>query len=766
MSSPRPVESQYLANAEAAVTAAVGSTPASECFELRLQILEATAALFGGFGVSAFHKAFKIQPHLGEAKLLNLASPVAKAIKQSPIPPALALSALAREALHEQDRKNTGAYHTDFRLATRLAQLAAPKLTHTSKVIDPACGAGILLAALTSAVCGADRTKIAYWLANGVFAADLSPKSLRATLLSLASLTDDIAALRTMRGRWYNGDSLMAEESVWSNMAPGGFDAVVGNPPWEKVKLSRHEFLKSSGTQRHYGAQIQGLDEERFAVHRDEVANYSRQLLSRYPALAHGEPDLYIAFTELFFDLCRGNGIVAALIPGGLIRSQGTHAVRRKLFQASRTVSLSIIENRAKFFAIDTRFKFLAVALVKAPSEKSKRDSINLLHERGTPTCLEISGSAIIGRASLASVRNDLSIPEVRSAPEWKLFSRMSSAGTAWDKPGCDWSPKFCREVDMTKERPAFLEQASTGALPLVEGRMVQAHRFGAKGHVAGTGRRADWESFPIGGARLTPQFWIHASDVPRANQHRATVLRAGFCDIAGQTNERSLMAALIPAGVICGNKVPTILFPNDPSEDRLLAWIAIVNSFAFDWMLRRVITTTVNYFLLQSIPLPPLSRNGSSWKKIVSAARELRALDKAGATLSTYEHTATLRSSIDAEVAVAYGLDLEDMALVLNDFPLLDRGQPAIAGEARSTITRDCVLAAMAKRMSHRTRVWTKRVEIARSSGALAFVPSELALGGEEEEVEEGDMNFHAEPNNGGPHPIQGTRRRRFAKA
>jgi hypothetical protein len=583
MSAPRPVEAEYLASAEAALTKAVDGGRGPARFELRLQVLEAASARFGGFDLTAFHEAFGVQGKRPVAELLELAAPVASAIELSPIHHALALSALAREALHEQNRKNTGAYHTDFRLASRLARLAAPKLTHKSKAIDPASGAGILLAALTHAVCGMDRAKAAHWLAHGVCAADLSANSLRAALLSLASFTDDLEALKTMRARWYCGDSLMADRRVWTAMAREGFDAVIGNPPWEKVKLSRHEFLKSSGTKRHYGALIHGLDEERFAVRRDEVANYSGRLLTRYPDLGSGEPDLYIAFTDIFFDLCKEQGIVAALIPGGLIRSQGTQAMRQKIFQASQSVSLSIIDNRARFFAIDTRFKFLAVALVKAGSAKSKREPIQLLHERGTPTGLETTGTAIIGRAALAAVRDDLSVPEVRSVAEWKLFSKIAEAGVSWEEPGSGWTPKFCREVDMTKERPKFLGRAAPDALPLVEGRMVQSHRFGVKGHVSGTGRSALWEAYPIGGSRLSPQFWIRPSDVPRANRHRADVLRVGFCDIAGQTNERSLMAAMIPAGVVCGNKVPTILFPDDPSEERLLVWASIANSFTIE---------------------------------------------------------------------------------------------------------------------------------------------------------------------------------------
>jgi hypothetical protein len=706
-------------------------------FELRLQILEATAARFGGFNLDTYHKAFGIKCKKTTNQLLNLAAPVARAIEQSPIDPSLALSALAREVLHEQDRKSTGAYHTDFRLATRLAQLAAPALTHKSCVIDPASGAGILLAALTREVCGMDRAKTAYWLAHGVCAADLSANSLRATLLSLASFTDDVEALQSMRARWYCGDSLMADRKVWTAMAPEGFDAVIGNPPWEKVKLSQHEFLKSVGAKRHYGAQIHEIDEASFATRRDEVASYSRRLLARYPDLGYGEPDLYIAFTALFFELCKSHGIVAALVPGGLIRSQGTQSIRQKIFDASQKVSLSIIDNRARFFAIDTRFKFLAVALVKAAAGKSKREPIQLLHERGTSSGLEITGTAVIGRASLADIRSDMSPPEVRNVAEWKLFSKISMYGASWDDQNCDWFAKFCREVDMTKERPKFLSLPAPGALPIVEGRMVQAHRFGAKGHISGTGRSAVWEAYPIGGSRLSPQFWIYPNDVPKGNQHRANCLRVGFCDITGQTNERSLMASLIPAGVVCGNKVPTILFPNDPSEDRLFVWAAIANSFTFDWMLRRVLTTSVNYFLLQSVPLPKLTKDGLPWRKLLAAARELQRLDSAGTSRKTFERMAHLRAEIDAEVAVAYSLDLKDMELVLQDFPILDRGQLALPGELKSTITRDSVLAAMAKRTCNRSRstTWLRRVTEARALGAMAYVPSELALSGEENE-------------------------------
>lgn len=160
--------------------------------------------------------------------------------------------------------------------------------------------------------------------------------------------------------------------------------------------------------------------------------------------------------------------------------------------------------------------------------------------------------------------------------------------------------------------------------------------------------------------------------------------------------------------------------------------WLSIVNSFAFDWMLRRVLTTTVNYFLLQSVPIPRLTKDDLSWKKLANAARELNILDNSGATRATHERMAQLRAQIDTEVALAYGLGLKDMELILQDFPLLDRGQIRLHGESRSTITRDTVLSVMASRTGNNPKVWSSRVAEAHTLGAVAYIPSEVALGGE----------------------------------
>jgi hypothetical protein len=727
MSAPRPYEAELLAHADEIIEA-FAHKYGKRSYEARLQLLEATASRLGGFKLEDFQALFGISEIAPLGQVLQVAAVVVECIKRLGMHPALALSALSRERLNDSSRRTTGAYHTDFRLAVHLAQMAAPKLKQGMKVIDPACGAGILLVALTIEACGPDRRKIARWLEKSVYAADLSPVSLRGCLLSLASLTSDVQVLAAMRSKWIVADSLLASEAVWRALAPEGFDIVIGNPPWEKVKLSRHEYLKAQGHIRHYGADVAGINHKAFAREKNGVADYARQLVERYPSLVDGEPDLYIAFTELFEKVCKAGGTMAALVPAGLIRSQGTEAVRRHLLERSERVSVSVIENRARFFSIDTRFKFLAIVCSKTIAGKQRSNTITLRHERGTPTGLEQFGFARIGHDSLAEVRRDMSLPEVRSDEEWRIFRKMVDFGVAWDDAAWGWSAQFCREVDMTRERSKFRPKTDKTGLPLVEGRMVQQHRFGAKGHDSGSGRRALWKNFPLGSAKVASQFRIQIEDVPSPARDRTNRVRGGFCDITGQTNERSMMAAVIPSGVVCGNKVPTVLFPADSSEERLLVWCSVMNSIPFDWMLRRIVTTTVNYFLLLSLPMPKIARDGLPWRRIVSEVQKLRTLDQGGATDTALVRAGELRAEIDAEVAVAYGLVLDDLRIMMADFPLLDRGQAPLEKEERSTITNDTLLAAAARRMREDSEPWASRAKRAYDLGARPYVPSEFA--------------------------------------
>jgi hypothetical protein len=722
----RSREAKLLDAANAAIQSDIARFSNAARNEVRLQLLEGVASRAGGFELSAYWRQFGITPVRSVEACLAAGRHVFEAIDRSGIPPALAVSALAREALATPARRAAGAYHTDFRLALHLARRLVPRLRPGSSIIDPACGAGMLLAALMIEACGADRRLASEWLASGVNAVDISPQALRGCLLSMACLTDDLPALARMRSRWFAADSLLCTADTWRAMAPDGFDAVIANPPWEKVKLTRHEFLRAGGHDRHYGADYLPFDQAGYEAKQDLAKTYARTIAGTHSGAAAGETDLFVAFTDLSEKLLRPGGEASLLVPAGLIRSKSTATIRQRIIGAAAHLSIEVFENRARFFEIDTRFKFLCVHWRKrAPGEK--RTPIELAHGQGTSSGVRIGSRVQIGRSTLSRIRPDLSLPEVRDEREWQLFRRMAEAGTDWSRPDSPWHPAFSREVDMTRDRPHFTRRKEKDGLPLVEGRMVHQHRFGAKIHLGGTGRSALWQPTLPGGSLVRPQFHIGRAALSEATRRRIETVRAGFCDITGQTNERSCLAAMIPPGVVCGNKVPTLLFPNDPSEDRLWLWVAIANSLPFDWLLRRVITTTVNYFHLLSLPLPAIEPESLPGRQLVEIARALHGLDRGGTSRAALREIADLRCRADRLVMTGYRLTDDDLETILADFPLLDRVQPRLEGEPVATVTRDLLFSRA--RDPRRAARAHRRLELAHALGAVAYVPAEIAV-------------------------------------
>jgi hypothetical protein len=736
MSAPSPLEVQILRNAELVLAAATAKFVEPSSYELRMQILECAAARLGGFPASSYFDTFGISRSLEFGELDEHAKRLLEVLNSLPVHPALALSSLSRKPLSVHAQRESGAYYTDFRLANHVAEQGKRIWLRNRPIVDPACGAGILLTAVTVANCGADRNKVAEFLATNVIAADASADALRGACLALASLTNDLDAIVRMRSRWFLGDSLLRTESEWGHVAPEGFGLVIANPPWEKVKVTRHEFVKASGKKRHYGeahsaSELAGLDFER-----GKAGAYAKELARRYPLAANGEIDLYIAFVELFFQLAKNGGGISALVPAGLIRSEGTAGLREELLASSNNLEITIFENRSRFFSIDTRFKFLGLLTrTNFGTNRTGARNLKLAHASGTDTAVVVSSQANISCNLLRKLRADLTVPEVRTSAEWALFSKMAASGVQWHENLSPWAPNFCREVDMTKEKPKFQARPGKGSLALIEGRMVHQHRYGAKRYVSGTGRKALWIALPVGGSIVSPQHWIRTQDVPVKAQERAFQLRAGFCDITGQTNERSMMAALIPPGVVCGNKVPTVLFNDDADERRLRLWVGMVNSLPFDWLMRRLVTTTVNYFLLRGVPLPNIEIDGLPGKEVIKAINELRTLDVDGSSKKCAWRTAELRARIDIISLIGYGAGYDDLTLMLQDFPLMDRAQPPLTGEVRSTVTRDYLLLAAARRFNRPTADLATRIQAAIKLGAIPYVPSQSDVIDEEQD-------------------------------
>ena len=724
MTSPVPRDRELLSEASKALDEAVACSGQQTCADTRLRLLEGAAAHVGGYTLDHFDLAVaasRAHEPWAAAPAAAVSRQLAEAILDGPLPPSLTLAALGDLDLDPVARRRQGRYFTDSRLALSLASGVQQQTIAARSIVDPACGAGVLLvaAALQAASSPARRAHLVRHVLWGV---DRDPRAVRAARAAISSLTGDMAAIAGLGQHLLVADSLAAGRAWWEKRAPAGFDLVVANPPWEKLRVTRHEHALGNGHRRHYGDEYGGPEVDEDALRSDRLATsgYREHVTAELAHQGRGESDLYKMFLELGATLTSASGSLAFLVPAGFIRNRGARELREWLF-GNFDADILILDNRQRYFEIDSRFKFVQLLARRRNANDSTIRFGTASAARGM-----IPWKAKTSLEELRRMQADLALPEVRDRDDWELFSRISRSHPRFGDQEAGWYPRFHREVDMTNDRASFRSApGAPGDLPLIEGRMVHHHRVAAKRYVAGRGRRAEWQAQSPFRAPFRPQWYIRRADLRPRVRARVRLTRAGFCDITGQTNERTVLAALIPEGVVCGNKVPTIDFA---SKSQSRAWVGIANSFAFDWLARRSVTTTINFFILRSLPVPAWQQRTEGLTAIAQAVRVLARAEREDGTADLWD-IARLRARIEVLTARLYGISVADLDRMLHDFPQVDRAQPPIPGEPVSTVTRDLIVGSGDGWASPSELMRAaERSMLAAAVGAVPFVPNEHA--------------------------------------
>lgn len=688
-------------------------------------------------------------------------------------------------------KRDTGTYYTPPQLAElvvdqTLEQLAAQGRPATAwRVVDPASGAGIFGITLVRRLVPllvrdglrdeeardhaarmslhlVDADPLAVALARCLVLVEVGPTPEAAAALEQHIVCGDAVIGGPARPGTAPGEDAVDWLGRFSDVfEDGGFDAVLGNPPWGAIKPSVREYaatididlLRLDGLS--LRAHLDGSAENRSAQAAATRSYATRLRSSGYAHQGPGDTEFYRYFLELAHGLVRPHGVVGLLVPSAFQRAAGAAPLRRLLLDDG-TIELWLdFLNSRGIFAIHRMFRFaLLVWRQGAPGGVARlRFGITTVQEAETAVR---QPPVALSPAYLADVSRELrTIPDVRSTDDAQLYGRLHAAHPALgdEVPGA-WRVRFRRELDMTNDAHLFVPSdralregarpTSDGAwshpdlgmlLPVFEGRMVHQFDAAAKGHVEGHGRSARWELLGPGDKDIRPRFLLPAHEAERRAIRLAP--RASFCDVTGHANERTVLAAVVPAVAVCGNKVPTCDFEGG-DEDITFLWAAIANSFVVDWVARRRVSTTLNYFHWYELPFPRLDAQSDAGRPLVAAARALSAGPGRPWTISLADR-ARLRADIDTQVLRLYGLDLRDAAVILADFPLLDRGAPP----GHDGVTRDLVLAGLAcatgapdVRLSDigldagaGPDLLVDRVDWHEAAGATAYVPGEFAL-------------------------------------
>jgi hypothetical protein len=436
-------------------------------------------------------------------------------------------------------------------------------------------------------------------------------------------------------------------------MARGGFDVVLGNPPWDTMSPDAKEFFSPHDGQVRFMSpddqkariaellKAPGLAEawDVYCHRLYALASFFKES-GRYKLFAEGnlgkgDFNIYRMFTELALRATRPQGRAAQFVPENLYNGANAAAIRRYLFDECRLDRLVAFENTRKvWFDIHTLAKFCLY--VAAPggktatfravfgvnsTEKLAALSAGLPIEMPVSLVEEFSPEAF----AIAEVAHPSDIVISR-----KLYARLPKFGA--DLQGSA-TREYMREIDMGNDREDF-DNDSDG-VPLYEGRMVEAFDHRTKAYVSGRGRSAVWRELEFGfpTKAIVPQWHLSLDRIPAKAEARWQSYRPAFCDVGGVTNARFLMAALIPPNVICGHSVPTILF--HPQDDCLsMLWLGVTNSFCIDFLARKKAALHMTYTVLDSLPLP---RSYSATPLEAAIARRALILTATGTEMSEF---------------------------------------------------------------------------------------------------------------------------------
>ena len=420
-------------------------------------------------------------------------------------------------------------------------------------------------------------------------------------------------------------------------MQRGGFDVVLGNPPWDTMSPDYKEFFSvydpgirhmSPDEQKEAYARLLGdpVIARRWDQHCADlysavhfIKSSGRYRLFAEGNLGKGDFNVYRMFVETALAATKEGRVAAQFVPEGLYNGANATAIRKELFSAFRLEQLAGFENTKGiwFPKVHTAMKFSLYVAWKGGRTEAfhaafRVNTLDKLQE------LKSGGGLTIPVPVVAEFSPEaLAVMEFAAQSEIDICARMYAL-----------YPKFGAEVEGAPYRH-YMAEAHMGnnrdlfsdgndGLPVFEGRMIDAYDYRAKGYVSGRGRSSVWEDFPFGSAnkQIQPQWRILPERIPDKLGDRIYRYRIGFGDVASPTNQRALIAAMIPPETICGDKVPTIILGPD-DEDHFL-WLGVANSIVMDFLVRKKVSLKMSYTIMDSLPFPRVCKETPSSREIV----------------------------------------------------------------------------------------------------------------------------------------------------
>lgn len=528
--------------------------------------------------------------------------------------------------------------------------------------------------------------------------------------------------------------------------ARGGFDVVLGNPPWERVKLQEQEFFASrepsiakaqnAAERKKLIAALPGTNPELWsewtaATRVAQGQSHFVRASERYPLCGKGDVNTYALFAEHNWRILAPHGRAGFIVPSGIATDDTTKEYFSTLVSGKRLASLFDFQSSPGLFGEvgHARFKF---CLLTIANESEQADLVFFV--RDVSEIEDPSRHFILAPEEFEVLNpNTRTCPTFRSRRDAELnLAIYRKTGVLWresDPEGNPWRLQFLRMFDMSNDSGLFRTRAELAEggwtlqgnrfvkenevmLPLYEAKMVHHfdHRFGDYADRPAGSENTSLPDVPL--SRLQdpdyqplPRYWLRAYEVEErlgGRWERGWLL--GWRDITNSTNARTVIASLIPRAAV-GNKLP-LLMPS--AAPPLVACLyACLCSFALDYAARQKVGgTNLAYFILKQLPIfaPTAYLADAPWHRgqtvrdwilprvleLTYTAWDLEPFardcnDEGPPYLWEPARRVQLRAELDAAFFHLYGLSRDEVDYVMETFPIVKKNDEAEHGEYRT---------------------------------------------------------------------------------
>lgn len=415
----------------------------------------------------------------------------------------------------------------------------------------------------------------------------------------------------------------------------GGFDAVIGNPPWDALRADSVAGRDRSGERAWQRASVRFF--------RDGGV---------YRLQGQGHLNRYQLFAERALQLTRPGGRIGLVLPSGLATDRGSGPLRRAFLDHTTVDRLIGFSNRDGIFPIHRDVRFLLLTSSKSGSTVDL-DGVFGCTQSAWLEDLPDAATADPPAARHIKLNRDLlerwdpehlSIPLLSSPADLDLLRYITaSVPPLGAREG--WGVQFGRELNATEDRPHFIDPGTTpdtNLIIVVEGKHLEPFRTQSKLSRRGIPRHI--------ASRLLDS--RRTFDRPRL----------AYRDVASTTNRLTLIAALVPAGVVTTHTVfcmKTLL--GDQPQCCLLG---LLNSLVANFLVRLHITTHVTSTLIHRLPVPRPHGRDAAFRDLARLAR--------GLSQTGIEGDEESYLCVNTLAATLYGLSQTQYAHVVGTFPLL----------------------------------------------------------------------------------------------